>query len=737
MQTSFNPIKRTSLIPFTGILFFLLSQTILAQNTGSPDSLKIYGLNEVVITGTRSEVEQSKVPQKIDVITSKEIQQTSAQEFTDVLKKNASVDIIQYPGLLSGVGIRGFRPQTGSLNQRALLLVDGRPAGTTNLSMIDVSSIAQVEVLKGPGSALYGSQAMGGVVNIITKKSRGPVRTSLFAEYGSFQTFKMGVATGGNLTKNLDFDLSFSSYDRSDNYKLGTGNLFRKALGGEKAIHTFADGSTRDVADSRADGTTREFTRLNYYSGAVRLGYQVTKQWRVDVRGERFAAPQVESPSDVAVGNASPSTKDLSRYNGEVSVTGDFAHHQVSVRGYTAEEISDNNTLTDIAGQRISPYLSFHSEARWQGVQVKDVLRIKQHTTVTFGLDYTNATTTSRAWNNDSTERAPYSPNYTLGSTGIYAQGHFSLLAGKLLIQPGLRYDFINYNVKRTPLLDTYAPGKETNPFVSPSLGVQYQLLEAVTAYATVGRAFVTPDAYNVAGYSQIGKNKAVAVTVGNPDLKNENSITWDAGLSFAKPALGITADVTYFSTRVKDKITRKVSNPTTTELTASGDTIKSVTSYVNVNKGEIEGLEAELGFDLGALNEYAYSLRLFAGSTSMFKAQDIIKNSDGSESRKGAYNVTRFNTSFGVSYDNFKWLNVRLTGRYVGHRKDTDFNDPASPQIEYPAFMVVDVAASYTFQHKHVLTVFVNNVTDENYYEKRGYNLPGRNVALRYSFSF
>ena len=57
--------------------------------------------------------------------------------------------------------------------------------------------------------------------------------------------------------------------------------------------------------------------------------------------------------------------------------------------------------------------------------------------------------------------------------------------------------------------------------------------------------------------------------------------------------------------------------------------------------------------------------------------------------------------------------------------------------EIEYPAFMVLDFTASYTFKKLHSVGLYVNNLTDENYYEKRGFNLPGRNVALRYTIRF
>lgn len=712
----------------------VVSTPLFAQQFPA-DTIQGTNLDEIVVTATRSAIEKSKVPQSIEIISPRDIEMTPAQEFTDLLKKHATINVIQYPGLSAGVGIRGFRPQFSGLNQRTLLLVDGRPAGTVNLATINPADIERVEVLKGPASALYGSQAMGGVVNVITRQSSGKIRSSVFTEYGSFETVKAGIITGGNLTDNLDFDLSFTTFDRNRNMKLGNGNWFRGILDAGTATKFYAD-SSQEVDDSRADGLRREYTRLNYNTGSLRLGYQISNNWRANVKGERFVANNIESPSNIDFGNDQPSTKDISRANGELSLTGNIRNHELSIRGYAAEENNANNTLNS-GGIPIVPYLSLQRSSAWHGIQLKDIYRLKQHTIIT-GVDYNNASTSSRSFISANTERAPYSPNYSLISTGIYAQGHLSFLQEKLIVNPGARLDLITYEVQTTPLLDSYAPGKETNPFISPSLSMQYQLLSPLSVHATIGRAFVTPDAFNVAGYSEaVAANGRAAITQGNPDLETENSTTWDAGLRLGKQGSRFTADVTYFRTRVNDRITRLRTVPQTPEFTESGHEIASRTTFVNADEANISGLEAEFAYDFGSLTNYSYMLRLFAGATSTFKAEEVTIASDGSITAQDIANVADLTINYGLDYSNLKGLNLRLNGRYVGNRMDTDFTDALNPIIEYPAFMVLDFSAAFTYAQQHTIALLVNNVTDENYYEKRGFNMPGRNLSLRYGFTF
>jgi vitamin B12 transporter len=727
--------KNLQFLSFKNILIgaALISSSALAQDKRK-DSVKVNSLDEVVVTSLRSETKRRNVPQSMTVISKDAIALTPSGEATDLLKKNSSLNIIQYPGLSSGIGIRGFRPQISGLNQRSLLLVDGRPAGTASIATINPADIERIEVLKGPASALYGSSAMGGVVNIITKRSSGDVHGNVFAEYGSFQTLKLGADAGGNITKKLDFNLSFLNYDRNKNMKLGKGNFFRDLLNADKATYNYTTGPA-EVDDNRSDGLRRDYTRLNYNSGSLRMGYQIDNTWRLDVRGERFAAKNIEAPSDIFYGNAQPSTKDIERHNEEATLSGNFISHKLSLRGYTAEENNVNYTLNS-GGVKIVPYTSFKSAASWKGIQAKDVYTLDRHTLI-FGLDYSSAATSSRSFLATGVEKAPFSPNYSLNTAAAYIQGQLNFLDSRLVVNPGIRMDLITYDVKQTPFLTTYAGGKQTNPFVSPSLAAQYAITKLFTVHSSAGRAFVTPDAYNVAGYSEILSGGKATVTQGNPDLKNENSISWDAGLRFSKSELGLSADFTYYSTAVKDRITTQKTIPPVTQLTPGGLQINSITTYVNANKASINGFEAEFAWDFGTLAVKDYSLKLFANATKTAKAEEITIAPNGTETVKDIYNVADFTASYGIEYNNLKALDLRLSGRYVGKRKDTDFNDPLSPEVVYPEFMTMDFAASYMYQKKHTISFLMNNITDENYYEKRGYNLAGRNFSVRYALSF
>jgi len=106
-------------------LFTPTSQTLTIPSSGPSPALRVVlkagGLVEaVVVTAQRIETRLAETPQRVEVVDATDIQRTVSADLTDVLKKNAGVDVVQYTGALSGIGIRGFRPQTSGINKRLL-----------------------------------------------------------------------------------------------------------------------------------------------------------------------------------------------------------------------------------------------------------------------------------------------------------------------------------------------------------------------------------------------------------------------------------------------------------------------------------------------------------------------------------------------------------------------------------------------------------------------------------------
>jgi vitamin B12 transporter len=240
-----------------------------------PDSLALE-LPEATIQASRKAKTPDKLPQKVEVITARDIALTSADDLTDQLKKSTSLDVIQYPGLLSGVGMRGFRPQFSGLNQRTLLLVDGRPAGATNYAAMDLLPVDRVEIVKGPFSALYGAQAMGGVINLVPRRSRGKIKTEAKASTGSFGRFQGAVVSGGRLSKRMHYDLALHAFTLSRDVRIGREHsLSNLGLVDESRPTLKPKGGSEEKVQDLGDGQLRPNTQYEEQGGVLRLGWDL------------------------------------------------------------------------------------------------------------------------------------------------------------------------------------------------------------------------------------------------------------------------------------------------------------------------------------------------------------------------------------------------------------------------------------------------------------------------------
>ena len=156
-----------------GVLFSLLFGTY--RTACASQSLPTYDLGETVVTATKTKLEEKKVPMSTEVITQEEMKEKGAYNVRDALKLVNGLDVQEAAMVGNNVSLRGMGTNA------TLILVDGRrlareDSGQTmnvyELNRMNIHSVDRIEIVRGSGSALYGSDAMGGVINILTKKNQ-------------------------------------------------------------------------------------------------------------------------------------------------------------------------------------------------------------------------------------------------------------------------------------------------------------------------------------------------------------------------------------------------------------------------------------------------------------------------------------------------------------------------------------------------------------------------------------
>ena len=660
--------------------FMLLADPVLADTST---------LDTVVVTARRGDSKQSDSPQNVQIISEKTIEQSVALDVTDALKKLAVVDVVQYPGLLSGIGMRGFRPETSGINKHTLLLVDGMPAGATNLAAIPVENIERIEILKGAGSALYGASAMGGVVNVITKHSTGTVKSALNAGYGSFNTYDMGINSGGSIQPSLDFDANIQRHDQQGDYRMG--------------------GEFNKVGKQRAD------TAYSADNASGRLGVDINNNWRLDGNVELFQADDVAVPGSVFFGNTDQSSKDLSHHNLRGKLLGIQASHTLSLAAYNSSENSDVTPKTSPWGM----YDSYREKNTWTGLQAKDAWCWTAGQTLTYGLDAEHVSSDSWRKNRAGQPLTPYQPNSERRTLGIYFQNESFFNADKTVLTLGARHDRIEVETLATAHMSGFTPATAAFTTVNPSIGISHKILPELRAHSSAGTAFMAPNAIQMAGEStMISYDKRTVITRGNPNLDPENSFTWDGGLEWSGEKW--RTDATYFNTQVRDMI---ISNVLVANPPAPAPIIYS---YENANTGRMHGLELE------GQCKISETYGLSASATRLFSRQEDLK----SGGQRDIQNVPSFTLVAGLTAD-FGALDGRVNARYVSGRKDTDWDQPTRPVIEYDNLTVVDAVAGYQLDTHQRVSLEVGNLFNREYYEKLGFPLAGRTLTARYRYAF
>ena len=646
-------------------------------------------LAPVVTSARRVETKLDDVPQRIEVITSKDIDKTIQNDLTDLLKKNASVDIIQYPSALSGIGIRGFKPEYGGINRHTVTLIDGRPISGDNLALINVDSLSQVEVMKGPGSALYGSGAMGGVVSMISRQSKGDIRGQADLSYGQFNTKEIKLRTGGSINQSTDFDYA-GSWKSAGDFKLGNGEV-------------------------------RPYTKYEMENHSIRGGLDINKDWRLVGKYKVWYGRDIGSPGDLAYGTNDQSQKQMENSDGDLQLTGRMGDHAMSATVFSGDQEYEMTKITSrtASQQPRLPAVSFMGKLTFSGWQAQDAWAWSQESVLLFGIDTNKAKSVTRSFDlnvNGVPEKAPGTANNQQISQGIFVENSWAFNKGNSTAYVGIRRDNITVESLDTPLRTGFTPSKTDFVATNPSAGFKHLIATGWSLHGTVGEAFLAPSAlYSTGSYeTQRANTTKYDRTIGNPSIKPETSLSKDIGVEWG--VSGFNVDLTIFDTQVSDKI---VAVKTTNET--GGIT----TTYANSDKGSIRGLELQSRW------AFAKNYQLTLGGTKYFHDWYVTNSQRVDEN-----NVPRLALKIALDANYGPWTG-RIGLRYRGPIKDQDWVNGGGAQVEQGGFTVADLNVRYRIDKAQSVALSVENLTDRFYTEKFGYNMSGRNMRANYRYDF
>lgn len=257
----------SSLFRVGAVLFWMavLSHPVSAEEFAKAEpseAADIIQTPEVVVSATKTEVPIRHVTSAVEVITGESMQQRKLKTVAEALRWAQGLSVNQNGGPGTSVDVR----MRGGTAEQTLVLIDGAivnsgTLGSYNFANLTTDNIERIEILRGSQGMLWGSDAMGGVINIITKRGEGKPNVAGFAEYGSFNTIREGASVNGKKGP-IDFSGAISRWDTAGfsaiNYRRGAA---------ERDGYRNWQGSVRVGADLPKEGRL-EFS-FRWLSGVV------------------------------------------------------------------------------------------------------------------------------------------------------------------------------------------------------------------------------------------------------------------------------------------------------------------------------------------------------------------------------------------------------------------------------------------------------------------------------------
>lgn len=641
------------------------------QDSGEDNSIK---LNTVVVTATRTQEKLKDVPVNVDVITSKDIEASGINTLGDIIGQRVTGHYHRYSGLSQPAGIMGnFTADVhgDDIQGDVLVLVDGHRLGTGNIGKIPPELIERVEVIKGPASALYGSAAMGGVINIITKKGSGDIKNTVKVEAGSFDYKKTALTSGGSINDTVGYFIAFSL--------MSMGDYRTKEYG--KAYNT-SESQAQVWGNLNFNISSRQDLRLGFSYADIESHYPDWANWTAGT----YYNDSVKQYTDRSRGHAD------AEYN--FSLLQNKLHWKASV--YYLWDRNAWYSGDESTGEKVEDDASIYNDSTI-GTDQQFTISMLPYNKIVVGYTFEYLKKDSEALT-DGEESIPFTPNLSYMTNGLYAQDSIKIL-DDLNIILGARYDVFTLSSETT----TGEDKEETYDHFSPRGGVVYNIADIMRIRGNVGHAFKTPSA----GELTMKHKTAYANYMGNPDLKPESSTTYDAGLDVYFK--NIDAGVTYSFIKTKDRIVR------IDDAYTDSDGI-TWSTFENIGKSEMEIIDCYLEFALGQALSLPVGIDLVSNIT-------INRRYENTETGEDLPFIADREVKSNVNIS-YKKTSAALSHVYIGHEILDDGSEKAS-------FYFFNLTAQYEITNYLSAEIGIFNLTNKDYEWVDGYPMAERNYKI------
>jgi len=652
------------------------------------DTISNTKLEEVVVTATKTLRQLSTLPMPAKLITKEEIAKSSSTKLSDILDDQPGIFIVPDFGGGNGIQIQGLD------SQYTLLLIDGSPiigrqSGTLDLDRISIGNIEQVEIIKGSSSSLYGTDALGGVVNLITSKTKDSISAEASYKISTFNTNDISVNLGkiSQNGDNLNFYFnSFNSngYDLNDDPILNTVEPYKSYTGFLR--HNFKK------------------NKWSYFS-SVRI-YNENQDFRLD---ENSYGKNIINELGI-----NSSINYIKNKNYKLI----FENYYTNYKNDEEFRLNQNSIEESFFNQSL-----FKSELR-------SIYTINKKNTLTFGLGFYSELLKRNNFNREEVSQNSF--NYFVQYEGFIFENTNYVF--------GARYD--QYDEYESEFSPRFAIRTQINDNVSSKISIgkgfktpdyrqlYFNFSNSSSGYSVIGFNAAKEIISNLQSLGQIS-NLIISQDEFEGKLKPETSISFNLGFNI-KTNKSTVFDINFFRNQISNLIDYKI--------IASKVNGQSIFSYYNLNKVYTQGIEfnstSTVFNDIEISIGYQFLEAKDNDSKNQIKNGEVFARMTPSsptfqikpKDYFGLYNRSKHNFNLKISYAFKDYFDIYFKSKYRSKYGLSDSNgnnllDDFDDFVE--SNLISDISISKNYKN-YILTFGVENLFD--YTDRENIpNYPGR----------
>jgi len=672
------------------------------------DDAKI--INEVVVTGTGTYRKENNAPVAVKVITAKDLKDANVTTLQDALVK-LTTNVSSHTN-----GMGTFVNFNGVSDDYILILENGKKVmGDDRWSRISIANIKRIEVLSGAASALYGSDAIAGVINIITDDSKNSVDVSNYTHVSSKGRYNEDINLDVNLGK-LTSQTSYS-YKHADNWQVSNQDAFTEVD---------ADGNEQQVLKLTGRPMSTGFTSHNL---SENLQWKFNDKLSVYIRGNFYdhSTERPRSSTHFTQSKKTDKTTGLTTYtyNQKTSYTYDVHHNSYNYGGGARYEVNKNaHIYLDVYSDNFESKYDYWQTADKDAEEVtrkrthytnetlKGIFRLSSWNKLSAGTEFIQETLNSESDNIDFE---------TTNTYNMFAQDEINIVKG-LEAVVGVRY---TYN-------DNF------NSYATANTALFYHI-GGFRARASYAGGYRTPTLSQLYATDQAKTNSRY--TLNNVNLKPEKNNFFNLNLEYSNDWMSISA--IGFMNKIRDMINYRVISQDEIDADANltaiqNDGWKTIRQRDNIDKATVKGVSVNakfvlpLGFSIGGGYTYTDS----KAETMSFDSKTQQYTYTTNPTDKSIKNLARVNVAWDRSWKNYH-INATINGHIQGERYSSTYGYA-------PKYQQWDFSTRHSFYVNDL--VLEPSIGVENIFDKRDTSYwnsnfstinPGRAVFVSFALKF